>query len=98
VLLSESVPHPFGIAVHDDLVYWTDWVTHSIESANKLDGSGRRVVVGGLEDLMDIHVFNRQRPTGERRRLTLGYQYTPCPRRKEDTLIFDITLPSVEIL
>jgi len=63
-LLTQGVPHPFGVAVHDDLVYWTDWVTHNIESANKLDGSGRQVVMSGLQDLMDIHVFNRQRPTG----------------------------------
>ena len=65
-LLSDHVPHPFGITVHGDLVYWTDWVTHSIESANKLDGSGRQVVLAGLKDLMDIHVFNRQRPTGRK--------------------------------
>ena len=64
ILLSEGVPHPFGIAVHDELIYWTDWVTHSIESANKLDGSDRQVVLAGREDLMDVHVFNRQRPTG----------------------------------
>ena len=64
VLLSEGVPHPFGIAVHDELIYWTDWVTHSIESANKLDGSDRQVVLAGRKDLMDVHVFNRQRPTG----------------------------------
>ena len=64
ILLSEGVPHPFGIAVHNDLIYWTDWVTHNIESANKLNSSDRRVVLGGLENLMDIHVFNRRRPTG----------------------------------
>jgi len=64
ILLSEGVPHPFGIAVHDDLIYWTDWVTHNIESANKLNGSDRQVVLAGLEDLMDIRVFNRRWPTG----------------------------------
>ena len=64
ILLSEGVPHPFGIAVHRDLIYWTDWVTHNIESADKLNGSRRQVVYSGHEDLMDVHVFNRQRPAG----------------------------------
>ena len=64
VLLSDGVPHPFGVAVHGDLIYWTDWVTHSIESANKLNGSDRQVVLAGMEGLMDIRVFNRHRPTG----------------------------------
>jgi len=63
-LLSEDTPYPFGIAVHNELIYWTDWVTHNIESANKINGSDRQVVISDLEHLMDIHVFNRQRPTG----------------------------------
>jgi len=64
ILLSEGVPHPFGIAVYGDLIYWTDWHTHRIESADKLNGSRRRVVFAGHDDLMDVHVFNRRRPTG----------------------------------
>ena len=64
VLISTDMPHPFGVAVHENHVYWTDWMSHSIETANKFDGSDRRIVRANLWDLMDIHVFHRHRPKG----------------------------------
>jgi len=63
-LLSQGLAHPFGIAVHSERIYWSDWDTHSVEMADKLDGSRRQVVYTGHDDLFDVHVFNRQRPTG----------------------------------
>lgn len=39
-------------------------MSHSIDMANKLDGSDRLTVRDGLRDLMDIHVFHRHRPKG----------------------------------
>lgn len=62
VLLDQNLPHPFGLTIHDDRVYWTDWQSRSIESANKEDGSDRETVRSELSDLMDIHMFHRRRP------------------------------------
>jgi hypothetical protein len=39
-------------------------MSHSIETANKFDGSDRLTVRANLQDLMDIHVFHRHRPKG----------------------------------
>ena len=63
-LISLNLKHPFGVAVHEDRVYWTDSVTNSIESVNKLDGSDRHILRTNIRDLMDIHVFHRRRPQG----------------------------------
>ncbi len=60
----KDLPHPFGLALHDDRVYWTDWEDKSINFASKRDGSYRGVLRSNLEDLMDIHVFHRRRQPG----------------------------------
>ncbi|XP_071487623.1 low-density lipoprotein receptor-related protein 4-like [Diadema antillarum] len=63
ILINVQLPHPFGLAVHGQWVYWTDWETKSIQKANKRSGHGRVTVRDGLENLMDVRVFHRDRPT-----------------------------------
>jgi len=65
VLISSNLPHPFGLTLHEDTIYWTDWETKKIQMANKVDGSNRRTLIGNLNNLMDIHMFHRQRPKGQ---------------------------------
>lgn len=31
--------HPFDMAVHGDLLFWTDWVQHAVIRANKYTGA-----------------------------------------------------------
>ncbi|XP_068581233.1 LOW QUALITY PROTEIN: low-density lipoprotein receptor-related protein 4 [Cebidichthys violaceus] len=63
VLIGSQLPHPFGLTVHEDKLYWTDWQSKSIQSADKLTGLGRRTLAENLENLMDIHMFHRHRET-----------------------------------
>lgn len=65
VLIGSQLPHPFGLTVHEDKLYWTDWQSKSIQSADKLTGLGRQTLTENLENLMDIHMFHRQRETGQ---------------------------------
>ncbi|XP_042909584.1 low-density lipoprotein receptor-related protein 4 [Parasteatoda tepidariorum] len=62
VLISLALPHPFGLALYGDSIYWTDWTEHNIQSANKVSGKDRKIIFQGLEILLDVHVFHRQRP------------------------------------
>ncbi|XP_028649665.2 low-density lipoprotein receptor-related protein 4 isoform X1 [Erpetoichthys calabaricus] len=62
VLIGSQLPHPFGLTLHEDKIYWTDWQSKSIQSASKLTGLGRVTLRENLENLMDIHMFHRQRP------------------------------------
>lgn len=64
VLIGSQLPHPFGLTVHEDKLYWTDWQSKSIQSADKLTGLGRQTLTENLENLMDIHMFHQQRETG----------------------------------
>uniref|UniRef100_A0A665TXT7 Low-density lipoprotein receptor-related protein 4 n=1 Tax=Echeneis naucrates TaxID=173247 RepID=A0A665TXT7_ECHNA len=64
VLIGSQLPHPFGLTVHEDKLYWTDWQSKSIQSADKLTGLGRHTLAENLENLMDIHMFHRHRERG----------------------------------
>ncbi|XP_075884557.1 low-density lipoprotein receptor-related protein 4 isoform X1 [Nelusetta ayraudi] len=63
VLIGSQLPHPFGLTVHQDRLYWTDWQSKSIQSADKLTGLDRHTLAQNLENLMDIHMFHRLRQT-----------------------------------
>lgn len=62
VLIGSQLPHPFGLTLYGQRIYWTDWQTKSIQSADRLTGLDRETLQENLENLMDIHVFHRQRP------------------------------------
>ncbi|KAG1656301.1 Low-density lipoprotein receptor-related protein 4 [Nymphon striatum] len=57
-ILRGDLPHPFGLTLHEDRIYWTDWKTKSIASINKQTGRNKIVHAQNLENLMDIHVFD----------------------------------------
>uniref|UniRef100_A0A673NGJ6 Low density lipoprotein receptor-related protein 4 n=1 Tax=Sinocyclocheilus rhinocerous TaxID=307959 RepID=A0A673NGJ6_9TELE len=63
VLIGSQLPHPFGLTLHEDRIYWTDWQSKSIQSADKLTGLDRRTLAENLENLMDIHMFHHHRTT-----------------------------------
>ena len=68
MLIGTDLPHPFGLTVHKDRIYWTDWQSKSIQSANKLTGLDRKIVLDNLDSAMDIHMFHRLRKPGRRYR------------------------------
>ncbi|RZC38041.1 low-density lipoprotein receptor-related protein 4, partial [Asbolus verrucosus] len=56
-----ELPHPFGLDVFGNYIYWTDWQTLNIERANKLTGLNRTILASGITGLMDVRVFHRNR-------------------------------------
>ncbi|XP_014255223.1 low-density lipoprotein receptor-related protein 4 [Cimex lectularius] len=56
VLLSD-VPHPIGLTVFQDNIYWTDLTTNSIHKANKITGENSQIIRNGLSGLKDIIVM-----------------------------------------
>jgi len=64
VLIGSNLPHPFGLTLYGERIYWTDWQAKSIQSADRRTGQARETLQDNLENLMDIHVFHRHRPPG----------------------------------
>ncbi|XP_022224795.1 low-density lipoprotein receptor-related protein 4 isoform X1 [Drosophila obscura] len=56
-----GLKHPFGLDVSDGRVYWTDWDTKSVMSADKLTGKDSSIIIANTSDLMDVRVFHRTR-------------------------------------
>jgi hypothetical protein len=42
--LESDLPHPFGLAVFGDKIYWTDWNTSSIHMADKQTGKNKTIL------------------------------------------------------
>lgn len=60
-VLTKGLPHPFALTIFEDAIYWTDWHTKSISTANKATGAGLRTIHSNLHFPMDIHSFHPQR-------------------------------------
>ncbi|XP_063678733.1 uncharacterized protein LOC134814511 [Bolinopsis microptera] len=52
--------HPFGLAVWQDHLYWSDWQHQSVFRANRHDPTLVTTVVSGWKDLMAIAVIHDQ--------------------------------------
>lgn len=46
-ILEDYVQHPFGLAVFENRLYWSDWMTMSIESCDKFTGKNHDILVQG---------------------------------------------------
>ncbi|XP_075213619.1 low-density lipoprotein receptor-related protein 4-like [Lycorma delicatula] len=60
-VIARGLPHPFALTLFEDAIYWTDWHTKSISTANKGTGSGFRTIHSELHFPMDIHSYHPQR-------------------------------------
>lgn len=60
-LITTGLMHPFGLDIYDNEVFWTDWETQTVETADKLSGKNRKILISNTSDFMDIRVFNRER-------------------------------------
>lgn len=57
IVLGDIPKHPFGLAVFESRLYWSDWDRLSIESCDKFTGKNHDVLVQG-ERIFDVHIFH----------------------------------------
>lgn len=60
-LIGTDLPHPFGLELFGNYIYWTDWEELTIQSANKNTGEERTELGSNYTGLMDVRVFHRNR-------------------------------------
>ncbi|KAA0202310.1 hypothetical protein HAZT_HAZT007753 [Hyalella azteca] len=53
-VLVTDLPHPFGLALMNSFVYWTDWNRSSIEMADKIFGKPQAVIRTDIREPMEI--------------------------------------------
>ncbi len=60
-ILVKDLRHPFGLALFNEYLYWTDQVGGTVQRVNKTSGANRTLLVNELDFVLDITVFVRNR-------------------------------------
>lgn len=59
VVLEGIVKHPYGLAVFEDRIYWSDWSTRGIESCDKFTGKNHHTMVKETKNyIFGVHIFH----------------------------------------
>ncbi|KAI1289419.1 Low-density lipoprotein receptor-related protein 2 [Halotydeus destructor] len=58
VVLEGTVFHPFAMTVFEDKLYWSDWITYSLETCNKYTGRNQSILLRDANQLMGVHVYH----------------------------------------
>ena len=57
-LFPYAEPHPFGLTIFGNHLYWTDWANGAVIKCNKDTGAEAEVQLTGFDRPMDIHAYN----------------------------------------
>lgn len=59
VVVEDTVFHPFSMSVFEDRIYWGDWITYSLDAADKFTGRNQVTILREAgKSFMGIHVFH----------------------------------------
>lgn len=53
-----DVPHPYGLVVVENHIYWTDWQTKALHRADKNSGDDKTIIRDNLEGLMSVRAIH----------------------------------------
>lgn len=56
-VIKQVSKHPYGIAVFQDTLFWSDWDSKSIQSCNKFTGKNRTTIIRDSV-IYDIHIYH----------------------------------------
>ncbi|KAJ0179555.1 hypothetical protein K1T71_005267 [Dendrolimus kikuchii] len=63
-VLAEDVPMPYALTLYEDRVFWGDWNTGIVETANRVNGSNRKVIHRSLDYISELKVYHRGSGSG----------------------------------
>lgn len=56
-IFTQTVQHPFSLAIFEDTLFWSDWENQQVQSCNKFDGDDHQIIVQERE-LHGINIFH----------------------------------------
>lgn len=61
-VLSDNLPHVFGLTQLGDYLYWTDWQRRTIDRVNKITGLDRHIIIDQIPNLMGVKAISLKEP------------------------------------
>jgi DNA-binding beta-propeller fold protein YncE len=59
ILVQDTVFHPFSMAVFEDNLFWSDWITYSLDICNKFTGRNQSTILReNGRHMMGVHVYH----------------------------------------
>lgn len=58
IVLREIAKKPFSLAVFEDKLYWSDWLSNTIQSCNKFTGKDWDILVNTNRTIYGIHIYH----------------------------------------
>lgn len=55
-----NLPHPYGVVVTSQFIYWTDWKSMALHKIDKHNTSNSQIVRDNLEGLMDVKMVEKR--------------------------------------
>lgn len=59
-----EIQTPYGLSLHGENIFWTDWRQRAVYSANKRIGGKINYITSGLEKPMQVHAYSNKRIKG----------------------------------
>ncbi|XP_058975127.1 putative vitellogenin receptor [Musca domestica] len=56
-VLEDILKHPYGLAIFEDKLYWSDWGTKSIHSCNKFTGKDHKIITKD-RTIYAVHIYH----------------------------------------
>ncbi|XP_076640079.1 low-density lipoprotein receptor-related protein 6 isoform X1 [Colletes latitarsis] len=63
-VITDNLPHLFGLSLLGDYLYWTDWQRRSVDRAHKLTGGEREVIVDQVPNVMGLKAVHLGKVNG----------------------------------
>lgn len=60
-----EIQTPYGLTLHQEKVFWTDWRRKAVYSADKRIGSKINYITRGLEKPMQVHAYSKIKRKGQ---------------------------------
>lgn len=56
-VLGDILKHPYGLAIFEEKIYWSDWTTKSVHSCNKFTGKDHKVIAKD-RTIYSVHIYH----------------------------------------
>ncbi|XP_003704485.2 low-density lipoprotein receptor-related protein 6 [Megachile rotundata] len=63
-VITDNLPHLFGLTLLGDYLYWTDWQRRSVDRAHKLTGGEREIIVDQVPNVMGLKAVHLGKVNG----------------------------------